>query len=128
MAKAAFNKKQILFISKLDLNLRKQLVECYILITASYGAETWTLRKVDQKYIKSFEMLCWRRIEKLSWTDRVRNEEVLHRVKEKRNIVHTIKRRKSHWIGHILRRNCLLERVIQGEIEGRKWGKTSKRT
>jgi hypothetical protein len=51
-------------------------------------------------------------MEKISWTDRVRNEEVLHRVKE-RNILHTIKRRKANWIGHILRRNCLLKHVIE---------------
>jgi hypothetical protein len=74
-----------------------------------YGAETWTFRKVDQKYLESFEMWCWRRMEKISWTDRVRNEEVLHRVKEERNIVHTIKIRNANWIGHILRRNRLLE-------------------
>jgi hypothetical protein len=49
----------------------------------------------------------------------VRNEEVLHRVKKVRNILHTIKRRKSNWIGHILRRNCLLKRVIEGKIKGR---------
>jgi hypothetical protein len=40
-------------------------------------------------------------------------------VKEERNIVHTIKRRKANWIGHILRRNCLLKHVIEGELEGR---------
>jgi hypothetical protein len=49
----------------------------------------------------------------------VRNEEVLHRVKEERNIVHTIKRRKANWIGHILRRDCLLKHVIEGKLEGR---------
>jgi hypothetical protein len=49
----------------------------------------------------------------------VRNEEVLHRVKEERNIVHTIKRRKANWIGHILRRNCLLKHGIEGKTEGR---------
>jgi hypothetical protein len=49
----------------------------------------------------------------------VRNE-VLHRVKEERNILHTIKRRKANWIGHILRRNCLLKHVIEGKLEGRK--------
>jgi hypothetical protein len=48
----------------------------------------------------------------------VRNEEVLHRVEEERNIVHTIKRRKANWIGHILRRNCLLKHIIEGKIEG----------
>jgi hypothetical protein len=56
-------------------------------------------------------------MEKISWTDRVRNEEVLHRVNEERNILHTIKRRKANWIGHILRRNCLLKHVIEGRIE-----------
>jgi hypothetical protein len=58
-------------------------------------------------------------MEKIIWTDRVRNEEVLHRVKEERNIVHTIKRRKANWIGHVLRRNCLLKHVIEGKLEGR---------
>jgi hypothetical protein len=48
----------------------------------------------------------------------VRNEEVLHRVKEERNIVHTIKRRNANWIGHILRRNYLLEHVVEGKIKG----------
>jgi hypothetical protein len=58
-------------------------------------------------------------MEKISWTDRVRYKEVLHRVKEERNILHTIKRRKDNWIGHILRRNCLLKHVIEGKLEGR---------
>jgi hypothetical protein len=58
-------------------------------------------------------------MDKVSWTDRVKNEEVLHRVKEDRNIVHTIKRRKANWIGHILRRNCLLKHVIEEKTEGR---------
>jgi hypothetical protein len=75
--KAAFNKKENLFTSNLDLNLRKKLANCYIWSLALYGAEKWTLRKVNQKYLESFEMWCWRRIEKISWTHRVRNEEVL---------------------------------------------------
>jgi hypothetical protein len=57
-------------------------------------------------------------MEKISLTDRVRNE-VLHRVDRERNIVHTIKRRKANWIGHILRRNCLLKHVIEGKLERR---------
>jgi hypothetical protein len=83
-----------------------------------YGAESWTLRNVGQKYLESFEMWCWRRMEKVSWTDRVRNE-VLRRVKEEMNMLQEIKRRKANWIGHILRRNCLLKHVIEGKIEGR---------
>ena len=86
---------------------------------ALYGAETWTLRAVDQKQLESFEMWCWRRMEKISWTDHVRNGEVLLRVKEQRNILHEIRKRKANWIGHILRRNCLLQRVTEGKIQGR---------
>jgi hypothetical protein len=86
MAKDAFNKKRTLFTSKLDLNLRKKLVKCYIWSMALYGAGTWTLRAADQKYLESFEM--WRRMEKISWTDHMRNEEVLFRVSEQRNILH----------------------------------------
>jgi hypothetical protein len=81
------------------------LLKCYIWSIALYGADTWTLRKVDQKYFESFEMWCWRRMEKISWTDCVRNEEVLRRVKEERNIIHTVKRRMANCIGHILCRN-----------------------
>ena len=51
---------------------------------ALYGAEIWTLRTADQKYLESFEMWCWRRMEKISWTDHVRNEDVLLRVNEHR--------------------------------------------
>jgi hypothetical protein len=119
MAKAAFNKKMALFTSTLDLELRKKLVKCYIWSMALYDAETWTLRAVDQKYLESFEMWCWMRMEKISWTDRVRNKEVLLRVKEQRNILHGISKRQANWIGHILRRNCLLQRVIEGKIQGR---------
>jgi hypothetical protein len=50
MAKQAFNKKKVLLTSKFDFNLRKKLVRC----TTLYGAETWTLWKVDQKYLESF--------------------------------------------------------------------------
>ena len=83
-----------------------------------YGAETWTLRAEDQKYLESFEMWCWRRMEKISWTDHVRNEEVLLRVNEQRNILHEIRKMKDNWIGHILRRNCLLKQAIEGKIKG----------
>jgi hypothetical protein len=60
----------------------------------------------------------WKRMEKISWTGHVRNEDVLLRVKEKRNILHEIHKRKAKWIGHILRRSCLLQRVIEGKIKG----------
>jgi hypothetical protein len=82
-----------------------------------YGAETGALRKVDQKYMNSFETWCWRRMGKISWIDHVKNEEVLPTVKEYRNILHTVKR-EGNWIGHILCRKCLLKQVIEGKKNG----------
>ena len=108
MSKAAFNRKKTLFTSEWDSNLRKKLVKCYTWRIALYG-----LWKIYQKYLENFEKWCWR---KISWTDHVRNEEVLHTVTEVRNILHTTKRRKDDWIGHILHRNCLLKHNIEGKI------------
>jgi hypothetical protein len=85
---------------------------------ALYGAENWTLRAVDQKHLESFEILDWRRLEKINCSDLVRNEEVLLTVKEQRNILHEISKRKANWIGHILRRNCFLRQVIEGKVKG----------
>jgi hypothetical protein len=45
---------------------------------------------------------------------------VLLRVSEQRNILHEIRKRKANWIGHILRRHCLLKEVIEGKIQGQK--------
>ena len=57
-------------------------------------------------------------MEKISWIDHVRNKDVLLRVKEQRNILYEIRKRNANWIGHILRRKCLLQRVIEGRIKG----------
>jgi len=48
----------------------------------------------------------------------VRNEEILLRVKKQRNILHEISKLKANWIGHILRRNSLLQQVIEGKLKG----------
>jgi hypothetical protein len=117
VAKAAFNKKRALFTGTLDSELRTKPVKCYVWSIALYGAETWTLPAVDQKHLESFGMWCWRGMEKISWTDRVRNEEVLLRVKEQRNILHEISKWKANWIGHILRRKCLIQQVVEGKIK-----------
>jgi len=80
IAKAAFNKNRAIFTSTLKFEMKNMLVKCYIWSTAFCGVEIGTVRAVDQKKLGSFEMWCWRRMEKNSWTDHVRNGEVLLRV------------------------------------------------
>jgi len=54
----------------------------------------------------------------ISSTDRMKNEEMLHRKKEEMNILLTTEQRKASWVGHTLHRNCLLQHIIEWKIEG----------
>ena len=118
LAKAAFNSRRSLLTGKLHLKLKKKLVKCYVWSVALYGAETWTLRKKERNYLEAFEMWCWRRMEKISYMDRITNEEVLRRVQENRSPISNVLKRKANWIGHILRRNGLLHDILEGKMEG----------
>ena len=110
------------------INLRKKLVKYYTWSTALYGLETCTLRKVDQKYLESFEMWCWRRRER-SVGPIVWEMTRYYRVKDEMNILYTIKRRGAYWISHILHRIGHLKHIIEGIIKGdRSDGKTWKKT
>ena len=70
IAKEVFNRK-------LNIELKKKLVRCYVWSVALYGSETWTLTKLERKYLESFEMWCWRRMEKIKWSEKITNEQVL---------------------------------------------------
>ena len=70
----------------------------------------------DIRYYET--MVTSRNLKGFGWTDHVRNEGVFLRVNEQRNILHEIRKLKANWIGHILRRNCLLQQGIKGKIKG----------
>jgi hypothetical protein len=59
---------------------------------------TWTLRAVNQKHLESFEMWFWKIMEKVSWAELLRYEEILLEIKEQRNILHEISKRKTNWM------------------------------
>ena len=60
--------------------------------------------------------MCWRRMEKIKWSEKVTNEQVLDRIGEKRTLINNILSRKVNWICHILRRNCFLHNAIEGQM------------
>ena len=74
MAKAAFNKKKAFFTSKVDLNLRQELVKRSIWSKALYSAEDWTLQKADLAVLWKFQNLVLQWMEKISWNNGVINE------------------------------------------------------
>ncbi|KAJ4451515.1 hypothetical protein ANN_02979 [Periplaneta americana] len=96
----------------------KRYVKCII------WAERWTLRRSEENRIEAFEMWLWRRMERVKWTDRIRNETVLERVDEERMKLKLIRKRKRNWLGHWLRRNCLLKDTLEGMVNGKRvWGR-----
>ena len=59
------------------------MVSCYVWSIALYGLVTWTLRRLEMKYLESFEMWGWKRMDKIKWSEKVTNDQVLERIGEK---------------------------------------------
>ena len=101
MAKETCNRKISIFCGCLEKELRKRLVKCFVLSVALYGAETWTLRRNEQKRLETYEMWIWTRMHRVKWTNKIKNAVVLERVGEGRIMLELIRKRLGHW----LRRN-----------------------
>ena len=96
-----------MFTGKMNLELKKKIIRCLVWSVALYTAEMWTLTQTDRRRLEAFEMWIWRRMKKISWLDKVTNEEVLRRVNEDRQILNSVWQRKRRWIGHVLRHDGL---------------------
>ena len=72
IVKEAFNRKISLLTSKLNIELKEKLVRFYVWSIALYGS----LRKLERNYLETFEIWCWRRMEKIKWPEKVTNEDI----------------------------------------------------
>ena len=90
------------------------LIKYLVWSVALYVAE-----KVDRDRIEALEMWIWRRMEKISWTDKLSNEDVLRMVNESRIMLNVIWQRKRRWIGHVLKHNGFLQEILEGRITGK---------
>lgn len=118
-AKRAFqNKKHLLTTNSMDLEVRKRFLKIYIWSIALYGCETWTISATEKRKLEAFEMWCYRKMLRIKWIDRITNEAVLIRIKEKEILWHTVKVRRAKMIGHLLRHESLTKTVIEGDVEG----------
>jgi len=119
MAKKVFMEKKKLFPGKMNLELKKRIMKCLVWRVALYAAETWMFMQTDRRRLEASEMWIWRRMEKISWLDKVTNEEVFRRVNKDRQILNSIWQRKHRWIGHVLRHDGLLHEIIEGRMIGK---------
>lgn len=86
----------------MDLEVRKSFLKIYVWSIALYGGETWTISATEKRKLEAFEMWCYRKMLRIKWIDRITNEAVLNRIKEKKILWHTIKVRRAKMIGHLL--------------------------
>lgn len=123
-ARSVFIKMSSLFKShNLNLNMKLRLLRCYVFSVLLYGVETWTLNKETTKRLEAFELWLYRRILKISWTQRITNIEVLRRMNKETELLNTVKCRKLQYLGHIMRnpdRYGLLQQTLQGKINSRR--------
>ena len=84
-----------------------------------YGCQTWTLKKAEEKKIEAAELWFYRRLLRVSWTERRTNESILQELGLYRTLLATINERKLKYVGHVLRDNKvqLMKTVLQGKIE-----------
>jgi len=102
----------------IDIKVRINLLKAGVWSVALYRSETWTIGKTEYKRLLAFETWCYRRLLRISWTEHIRNEEVYRRAGEISSFLKTLGTRRANLIGHVLRHNSLLSRIIEGAIEG----------
>src|SRR3989441_717291 len=89
MAKDAFNKRKELLTKGLSRTLKKRMVKALVRPVVLYGCETWTSLQDEINRLEALEVWLWRGLEKISWSDKIRNDEVFAGVKEERCLIRT---------------------------------------
>ena len=105
-AKIAFWKKATILKSNISMKTRIRILMCYVFSVLSYGCETWTYSKAIDHKINAFEMWCYRRMLRISWTSHTRqwHIDVLQKIGVKETtMLNTLKNRKLSYAGHIMR-------------------------
>lgn len=117
--------KKFFIRSDTSLQLRIRMVRCYVFSVFLYGCKCWTLDYSMEKRIDVFEIYIYRRMLRISWVQRITNIEILNRVQKQKELMITIKERKTNYIGHVLRREQyeLLRLIIEGKIKKKSIGR-----
>jgi len=121
MAKEAFSRMRAIFKNRsISIGTKIRLMTTYVWSILLYGCESWTLDKDIERRLEAAEMWFLRRILRISWTDKVKNEEVLRRADVTKKLVQTIRKRQLSFLGHVYRKDDLERAVLTGRIKGKR--------
>ena len=120
IVKDTFKKlEKVLKNCKLPMDTKKRVLDCYVNSILLYGSECWTISTTIKK-LEATEMLFYRRIMRISWTDHLTNEEVLRKAKTERSLIKTIRKRQLQFLGHIMRKERLENLMLTGYTDGKR--------
>ena len=121
MAKAAFWQNKELMRRNIRFSTKMRILNCYVFSVLNYGCESWTWNMAMLKKVNAFEMWCYRRMLKISWKDKIKNEEILKRLKTDYHFVTDMWKRKMKYAGHVLRGSSGLShlQILEGYVEGK---------
>ena len=118
-AKKTFQKMRSIISNRhLSIGTRKRVIKTYVWPVLLYGSETWTISKKVAEKLEAFEMWCWRRLLKISWMERISNEEVLRRMDCERELMVNVRVQQMRFLGHVMRREELENLSLTGRIPG----------
>ena len=113
--------KNLLTSKRISYPTRIRLAKCYVWSTLGYGSETWSLTSMTEKRIKTFEMWVYRRMARISWTERMTNEKVLEKIGIKElSLLTSIKKRRLQFYGHVRRHNNIQKTILEGKVNGKR--------
>ena len=107
----------------ITLPTKVHIVKAMVFPVVKYGCESWTVKKAEHRRIDDFELWCWRRLFRVSWTARRSNKSILKEISPGCSLEGLMLKLKLQYFGHLMRRANSFEKTLMLEkIEGRRRG------
>ena len=115
------NLDSILKRRDITLPTKVHLVKAMVFPVVMNGCESWTIKKAERRKIGAFELWCWRRLLRVSWTARKSNQSILKEISPECSLKGLMLKLKLQYFGHLMRKTDSLEKTLMlGKIEGRR--------
>ena len=121
--KAMTNLDSILKGRDITLPTKVHLVKALIFPIVTYGCESWTIKKAERRRIDAFELWCWKRCWRVSWTARRSNQSILKEINSEYSLKGLMLKQKLHNFGHLMQgaNSCWERWKAGGEGDDRRW-------
>ena len=105
----------------ITLLIKVHLVRAIVFPAVMYGCESWTIKKTEHQRIIVFELWCWKRLLRVTWTAKRSNQSILKEISTEYSLEGLMLKLKLHYFGHLMWRTDSFEKTLMlGKIEGRR--------